>query len=54
MEVIGREERSWFSRDWAPSRAVDLRRSSGLVEELGVVERSRVVGAKGFGSMARR
>lgn len=46
VDVMGRVERSSFRRDWAPSRAVDLRTSSGS-------ERLEV-GDRGLGSMARR
>ena len=46
LEVMGRVERSSFSRDWAPSRAVDLRRSFRLVMS--------EVDERGFGSVARR
>ncbi len=46
VEVMGRVDRSSFSRHWAPSRAVDRRSSFRLV----VLE---FIG-RGFGSMARR
>lgn len=53
VEVIGRVERSSFRRVWAPSRAVDLRRSLGL-EGFAVVGRRCILGGKGLGSMVRR